>query len=68
LEESDDKEDEINWLKCQLPVLTAQVGTQLTCFTGTKVQILTKKALLGDMEAETNSVMLVGATKHASRY
>jgi hypothetical protein len=38
LEASDDKEDEINWLKCQLAVLTAQLG-QVTCFTGTQVQM-----------------------------
>jgi hypothetical protein len=40
----------------------------LTCFTGTKVPTLTKKALLGDMEAEAKAAMLAGAAKHASRY
>ena len=35
----------------QLGGILDDLGTQLTCFTGTNVQILTQKALLGNYES-----------------
>ena len=56
-------------LKCQLAVLTAQLGTQfLYWYKRTYIIELTHEALLGDMEAETNAAMLAGVAKHVSRY